>query len=78
MADVSSGTKRKIQLAQTIRVIVVAAIALILVAWALANTDDVEVDWLVDSTTGPLVIVIGVSAALGFVAGLIVAWRRKQ
>ena len=76
--DVSSGTKRRIQFAQTIRVILVVAIAAILVALALANTDDVEVDWLVDSSTGPLVIVIGVSAALGFLAGLIVAWRRSS
>ena len=52
--DVSSGKKRRIQAAQTIRVIVVAAIALILAALALANTDAVEIDWLVDSATGPL------------------------
>lgn len=75
--DVSSGKKRRIQFAQTVRVVVVGAIAAILVVLALANTDDVEIDWLVDSTTGPLVIIIGVSAALGFLAGLIVAWRRS-
>jgi uncharacterized integral membrane protein len=45
---------------------------------ALANQIDVEVDWLFDTTEGPLVVVIAISAGLGFLLGVLVAWRRKE
>lgn len=76
--DVSDRTERKIRLAQTIRIVVVVVIAVVLVAWASANTQDVEVDWLFDTTTNSLVVVIIGSAVLGFLIGLFVAWRRRR
>jgi uncharacterized integral membrane protein len=38
----------------------------------------VEVDWLFDTTTNSLVVVIIGSAVLGFLIGLFVAWRRRR
>jgi len=41
--------------------------------WAFANSQRVRVDWIVASTTSPLVVVIAVAAIVGFVAGYLVA-----
>jgi uncharacterized integral membrane protein len=50
----------------------------VLVAWAFANQDEVEVDWLLATTSGPLVVVILVSAGLGLVIGMLIGWRRRS
>ncbi len=76
--EIDSSTERRIRAGQTIRIGVVVAVAAVLAIWALANQDEVEVDWLFDSTDAPLVVVIVVSAGLGFLLGLLVAWRRKR
>ena len=76
--DVSDRTERRIRLRQTVRIVLVVVIAVVLVAWAGSNTQDVEVDWLFDTTTNSLVVVILGSAVLGFLLGLFVAWRRRR
>lgn len=51
------------------------AVALVglIVAWVIANTETVAVDWLVGSTDAALALVIFVAAALGWVLGLVTA-----
>lgn len=51
---------------------IVGIIALVLlVAWVSVNTQDVEVNWLVRSTEGPLALLLFVAAAIGWLIGLI-------
>jgi uncharacterized integral membrane protein len=76
--EVSEKTERRIRTRQTLRVLILLILAAVLVVWALANTDDVEVDWLFDTSTVPLVIVIAVSAVVGFVLGLLAGQRRRS
>ncbi len=76
--EVDDKTERSIRIRQTIRVVLIVAIAAVLLIWALANTTDTTVDWLFTETSGPLVAVIIVSAALGFVAGALAARRRAD
>ncbi len=76
--DVDKGTERRIRIGQTVRVVGLVVLALVLAGLALANQIDVEVDWLFDTTEGPLVVVIAISAGLGFLLGVLVAWRRKE
>ena len=44
----------------------------IFLAWVLANDQSVEVNWLVDETTGPLSAILLVAAAVGAVIGALV------
>jgi uncharacterized integral membrane protein len=76
--DVSDRTERRIRLGQTVRIVVLVVVAAVLVVWAGSNTQDVEVDWLFDTTTNSLVVVIVGAALLGFLIGLFVAWRRRR
>ncbi len=45
----------------------------VLVAWVVANREQVRVDWLVGSTDAALALVIFVAAALGWVLGIATA-----
>lgn len=74
--DVPKDRERAIRRRQTVRLVVFGVIAAALVAWALANVDDVEVDWLFATTTAPLVVVIALSAVLGVILGAILMPRR--
>ncbi len=76
--DVDDGADRGISAKQKLRVLVSVVIVAVLVLWALANTEEVAVDWLFDTTTGPLVVVIAISAALGFLLGAVATWRRGR
>ncbi|HEY1118318.1 MAG TPA: LapA family protein [Acidimicrobiales bacterium] len=76
--NVDNSTEKKIRAAQTARTLVLVAVAAVLVAWAFANQDEVEVDWLLATTSGPLVVVILVSAGLGLVIGMLIGWRRRS
>jgi uncharacterized integral membrane protein len=70
--------ERSIRSSQTIRIVAFLVAITVLAVWAIANTDDVQVDWIADTTTAPLIVVIGASAALGFVIGLLVTWRHRS
>ena len=63
---------------QTIRIVAVLVVVTVLAVWAIANRDDVQVDWIADTTTAPLNVVIGASAALGFILGLLVNCRHRR
>jgi uncharacterized integral membrane protein len=76
--DVSDRTEQRIRLGQTVRIVLLVVVAVVLVVWASANTQDVEVDWLFDTTTNSLVVVIVGSAVLGFLLGMFVSWRRRR
>jgi len=57
--------------------ITVAVVAVVLLVFALANLDDVPVDFVVDTVRAPLILVIVICAALGFVIGWFVGRRRR-
>jgi uncharacterized integral membrane protein len=50
----------------------VGAFVALLVIFALLNTHDVGVDWIFDTISVPMILVIAVSAVLGFAIGFIV------
>jgi uncharacterized integral membrane protein len=58
--------KERDYLSKTIAAI---AVAILLIAFGLSNRDDVPIDWLVTTTSAPLVLVIIVSAVLGAILG---------
>lgn len=76
--DLATKSERRIRISQTVRLLGLFGAVAALVALAFANQDDVEVDWLVGSTDGPLVVVIAVSAALGVLLGALLSWRHNR
>lgn len=74
MADDSK--ERSIRARQTIRIIVWVAVAAVLAALAIVNTQDVTVDWLFGDIDTSLWVVIVASAAIGAVLGYLARWRR--
>ncbi len=54
------------------------AVALLLIAFGIANSDDVRMDWLLFHSSTPLIVVIGVSALLGAVLGGLAVARRPR
>ncbi len=77
-SDVDEGTEKRIRAKQTFRILLFVIVAGVLALWAFANTDEVAVDWLVDTTRGPLVVVIAISALLGFLLGAVATWRQGR
>jgi uncharacterized integral membrane protein len=47
----------------------VLAVVVVAVVFAVVNIDSVKVDWIVDSSRAPLIIVIAISVIAGFVLG---------
>jgi|GEM_PF-1640337 len=74
MADDSD--EQSIRARQTIRIVLWVAIAAVVVALALANTQDVTVDWLFADFDTSVWVVIVASAAVGVVLGYLARWRR--
>ncbi|HSM66459.1 MAG TPA: LapA family protein [Ilumatobacteraceae bacterium] len=73
MAD---SQERSVRARQTIRIVVWVAVAALLAALAIVNTQDVTVDWLFDDVDTSLWVVIVASAAVGAVLGYLARWRR--
>ncbi len=48
------------------------------VLFAVLNLQRVQMDWIVTSTRTPLILVIVVFAALGFLAGFLLAGHRRR
>ena len=65
---------RKLE-SKTLAALVLAAL---LVAFAVANSQEVEVDFLVTTTDVPLVIVILIAVLLGAVLGAVAHWRSHR
>jgi len=55
-----------------VKLIVVGLFVALLVLFALLNTHEVGVDWLFDTVSAPMILVIAISALLGFAIGFIV------
>jgi uncharacterized integral membrane protein len=68
---------RRIRTQQTVRVILWLALLAALLVFALLNTDDTKVDWLVQEDEAPLFVIIAASAGAGFLMGLIATARRR-
>ncbi len=71
-----NSNERSIRARQTIRIILWVVIAALVVALALANTQDVTVDWLFGDFGTSLWVVIIASAAVGAILGYLARWRR--
>jgi uncharacterized integral membrane protein len=55
-----------------VKLIVLGVLAAILVLFAVLNTHEVGVDYVVDTWSTSLIVVIGVSALIGFAIGFLV------
>ena len=51
------------------KTIAAVAVAILLIAFGLSNRNDVSINWLVGTTSTPLIVVILVSAVLGAILG---------
>ncbi len=54
-----------------VKLIALGLLGAILVLFALLNTHEVGVDWIFDTVRAPMILVIVVSAAIGFVMGFL-------
>ncbi len=68
--------ERSIRARQTIRIVIWVIVAALLLLLALANTQDVTVDWLLGDLDTSLWVVIVASAAVGAALGYLARWRR--
>jgi uncharacterized integral membrane protein len=60
------------------KTVAAVAVALLLIAFGLSNRDDVPIDWLVGTSTSPLIVVIIVSAFLGAILGGLAVRRSSR
>ncbi len=60
------------------RRIAALVVGVLIVLFAVVNTDDVKVNWIVASSTTPLIIVIAVSFVLGLAGGYLLRGRRAK
>jgi uncharacterized integral membrane protein len=60
------------------RWIVAAVLAVLVILFAVLNSQDVEVDWIVTTTETPLVVVMALCAVAGLVIGRLLAWQRAR
>ena len=68
MADSSHDTGRNVN----VKLILFGILAAVLVLFALLNTHEVGVDWLFDTVSAPMILVVAVSAVIGFAMGFLV------
>ncbi|CAN5740013.1 hypothetical protein BH23ACT4_BH23ACT4_04030 [soil metagenome] len=69
--------EHKVRRSQTVRVVSVVVLLSLTVAFAVANSHKVGVDWLFTETQAPMVIVIALSVVTGFIIGALVTSRRS-
>ena len=55
-----------------VKLIVIGSLAALLVLFALLNTDEGGVDWVLNTWSAPLILVIAISAVVGFAIGFLV------
>jgi len=63
---------------ETIRLVALGVILVVVLLFAIANSDSVRVDYLVDEKRSPLIFVILGSAILGALAGALARRRRDR
>lgn len=76
MNDVDNSAERSIRTRQTIRIVVWIVALAVIVVLAVANTDEVTLDWLFGDASVSLWLVIVGSAVIGAVIGYVSRWRR--
>jgi uncharacterized integral membrane protein len=69
--------EQKIRRSQTVRITLVVVLLGLIVLFAVANSHTVGIDWVVTETRAPMVLVIGLSAGVGFLVGALVASRHR-
>jgi uncharacterized integral membrane protein len=60
------------------KTVAAVAVAFVLIAFGVANNNDVAVDYLVIKRQSPLILVIAVSALLGAIVGGLIVRRRSR
>ncbi len=60
------------------RRIAALVVGVLIIVFAVVNTDKVKVSWIVASTTTPLIVVIVVSFVLGLAGGYLLRGRRAK
>lgn len=60
------------------RLVPAAILLIVLVVFALANTDDTEVDLLVTDTEAPLIVVLLATAVVGALIASLLRFRRRR
>jgi len=55
-----------------VKLISLGLLAAVLLLFALLNTHEVGVDWLFDTVSAPMILVIAVAAVIGFAMGFLV------
>lgn len=70
--------EHKIRRSQTLRVTLVVVLLALIVAFAVANSHTVGIDWVFAETQAPMVLVITLSGAAGFLIGALVTSRRSE
>jgi len=60
------------------KTILLGLLAVVLVLIAVLNTDETEFDWIFGTFRAPLIVVIGISALLGFLIGWLVRGHRDR
>jgi uncharacterized integral membrane protein len=67
-ADAAHDTGRNVN----VKLILVGAFGALLVVFALLNTHEVGVDWIFNTVSVPMILVIAISAVIGFAMGFLV------
>jgi uncharacterized integral membrane protein len=67
-ADTARDDGRKVN----VKLILFGLLGAVLVLFALLNTHEVGVDWLFNTWSAPMILVIAVSAVIGFAMGFLV------
>ena len=61
-----------------VRMVVIGVIAVLFIWFAVANTQEVEVHFWVDSARAPVIVVIVIAGLLGVVVGVLLDRRRSR
>lgn len=69
---------RRNSMAHTLRTMLATLLLVAVAAFAVANTDRVSVDLLVEESETSLAALVGISAAAGLLVGLLLGWRRRS
>ena len=76
MAHDDDTRENSIRARQTLRIVVWVALVAVVVALAVANTQQVTVDWILGDLDTSLWVVIVASAVVGAALGYLARWRR--
>jgi uncharacterized integral membrane protein len=73
-----TGTPAKRDRRETKRQVAALVVGGLVVAFALLNTEEVDVNWLLDTWQTPLIVVIALSFALGILGGMLAQRGRDR